>query len=210
MKLRDTAKTGRPDRLYGPYPVNLLRVLRGIPCHPASCGFTPIVIHLCINSSIQSSVYPSIYPHTNPSTHQSVDPPILPFIEAQTPSFTRQQISPVHPSIRPPVDMFTYHPSTQPFFPRGLIVFDRLYPQVMVGVHFFIVAYNTDLVNQNGGDGVAWVSELVLAGKNVPNATPCPSLGSLARLIDPFSRRVRSRSPRIYVSRADVSYARPI
>ena len=37
--------------------------------------------------------------------------------------------------------------------------------QVMVAVHFFIVAYNTDLVEQHEGDGTAWIAEVILAGK---------------------------------------------
>lgn len=43
----------------------------------------------------------------------------------------------------------------------------------MVGVHFAIVAYNTDLVKQDSGDGLAWVAELVLSGKT-SNASPSP------------------------------------
>lgn len=35
----------------------------------------------------------------------------------------------------------------------------------MVAVHFFIVAYNTDLVEQHEGDGTAWIAEVILAGK---------------------------------------------
>ena len=50
---------------------------------------------------------------------------------------------------------------------RRLSLLDCQPSQVMVGVHFFIVAYNTDQIEQNGGVGVAWVAEIVLAGETV-------------------------------------------